>query len=333
MRFSARTARASRRSSRSWPACTARRGRRARHGAPVPFDGPAGARDAGIAVIYQEPILFPDLTVAENIFIGRQPLRAAGASTAAAMRTRADGALRAPRRPARSGPHRARALDRRPADRRDRQGAVARRAGHRHGRADRGALRASRSSGSSTSSSALRAEGAAVLFISPPPRRGLRPVSARHGLARRPLGRAHRRRRGPDRRRPRARDGRPRAPARCSRSAETGRRPCLQVERLTREGVSSTSRSRCEPARSSRSPGSSARPERGRLRDLRHRPLRRRLGDDRREALRQRRRRRRDGGRDRPRPRGPAPAGPGDGMSIARNVALASLRRLASSRV
>jgi rhamnose transport system ATP-binding protein len=37
--------------------------------------GPAAARDAGIAVIYQEPTLFPDLTVAENMFIGRQPLR------------------------------------------------------------------------------------------------------------------------------------------------------------------------------------------------------------------------------------------------------------------
>jgi rhamnose transport system ATP-binding protein len=37
--------------------------------------GPAAARAAGIAVIYQEPTLFPDLSVAENIFIGRQPLR------------------------------------------------------------------------------------------------------------------------------------------------------------------------------------------------------------------------------------------------------------------
>ena len=36
--------------------------------------GPAASRDAGIAIIYQEPNLFPDLTVAENIFIGRQPL-------------------------------------------------------------------------------------------------------------------------------------------------------------------------------------------------------------------------------------------------------------------
>jgi rhamnose transport system ATP-binding protein len=40
------------------------------------LNSPAAARDAGIAVIYQEPTLFPDLSVAENIFMGRQPLRA-----------------------------------------------------------------------------------------------------------------------------------------------------------------------------------------------------------------------------------------------------------------
>ena len=32
------------------------------------------AREQGIAVIYQEPNLFPDLTLAENVFAGRQPL-------------------------------------------------------------------------------------------------------------------------------------------------------------------------------------------------------------------------------------------------------------------
>jgi rhamnose transport system ATP-binding protein len=44
-------------------------------GHQVTLHGPAAARAAGIAVIYQEPMLFPDLTVAENMFIGRQPLR------------------------------------------------------------------------------------------------------------------------------------------------------------------------------------------------------------------------------------------------------------------
>ena len=47
------------------------------NGGDVTLHGPAAARTAGIAVIYQEPTLFPDLTVAENMFIGRQPLRSA----------------------------------------------------------------------------------------------------------------------------------------------------------------------------------------------------------------------------------------------------------------
>ncbi|MFJ1596590.1 sugar ABC transporter ATP-binding protein [Streptomyces sp. NPDC088261] len=63
-------------------------------GEPVTFHGPADARDAGIAVIHQEPTLFPDLSIAENIFMGRQPKRslsridhkAVRESTAALMR-------------------------------------------------------------------------------------------------------------------------------------------------------------------------------------------------------------------------------------------------------
>jgi rhamnose transport system ATP-binding protein len=46
------------------------------NGREVTLPGPAAAQAAGIAVIYQEPTLFPDLTVAENMFIGRQPVTA-----------------------------------------------------------------------------------------------------------------------------------------------------------------------------------------------------------------------------------------------------------------
>ena len=44
-------------------------------GQTVFLSGPADASRRGVAVIYQEPTLFPDLSVAENVFIGRQPLK------------------------------------------------------------------------------------------------------------------------------------------------------------------------------------------------------------------------------------------------------------------
>jgi rhamnose transport system ATP-binding protein len=43
-------------------------------GEEVQLHGPRDARGRGIAVIHQEPALFPDLDVAENVFMGRQPL-------------------------------------------------------------------------------------------------------------------------------------------------------------------------------------------------------------------------------------------------------------------
>ncbi|MCX7287091.1 MAG: sugar ABC transporter ATP-binding protein [Rhodobacterales bacterium] len=42
------------------------------NGQPVTFRGTADAQRAGIAAIYQEPMVFPDLSVAENIFISHQ---------------------------------------------------------------------------------------------------------------------------------------------------------------------------------------------------------------------------------------------------------------------
>ena len=45
--------------------------------------GPAQSRALGIAVVHQEPRLFPDLTVAENVFIGHAPAGRFGSSTGA----------------------------------------------------------------------------------------------------------------------------------------------------------------------------------------------------------------------------------------------------------
>ncbi|MFC6235561.1 sugar ABC transporter ATP-binding protein, partial [Leucobacter soli] len=55
-------------------------------GEPVDFTSTAEAKSAGIAVIYQEPTLFPDLSVTENIFMGRQPRGRFGRIDRAAMR-------------------------------------------------------------------------------------------------------------------------------------------------------------------------------------------------------------------------------------------------------
>ncbi|MFD8260559.1 sugar ABC transporter ATP-binding protein [Streptomyces griseoluteus] len=62
------------------------------NGEPVVLHGPADARDAGVAVIHQEPTLFPDLSVAENVFMGRQPRRSLRRVDHGAMRA-ATGAL------------------------------------------------------------------------------------------------------------------------------------------------------------------------------------------------------------------------------------------------
>jgi rhamnose transport system ATP-binding protein len=56
-------------------------------GHEITLHNPAAARAAGIAVIYQEPALFPDLSVAENMFIGRQPLASGRRIDRRAMRT------------------------------------------------------------------------------------------------------------------------------------------------------------------------------------------------------------------------------------------------------
>jgi rhamnose transport system ATP-binding protein len=59
-------------------------------GQPLTLHGPASSRAAGISIIYQEPTLFPDLSVAENIYMGRQPLAAGRRIDRARMRKDAE---------------------------------------------------------------------------------------------------------------------------------------------------------------------------------------------------------------------------------------------------
>ncbi len=55
-------------------------------GEEVNFTNTAQSKDSGIAVIYQEPTLFPDISVTENIFMGRQPTKSLGRVNRTLMR-------------------------------------------------------------------------------------------------------------------------------------------------------------------------------------------------------------------------------------------------------
>ncbi|HEX2526002.1 MAG TPA: sugar ABC transporter ATP-binding protein [Geminicoccus sp.] len=57
-------------------------------GKPVRFTSPQEAQAAGIAAIYQELLLFPELTVAENVFMGHAPRLSWGGVDWATMRAR-----------------------------------------------------------------------------------------------------------------------------------------------------------------------------------------------------------------------------------------------------
>jgi rhamnose transport system ATP-binding protein len=60
------------------------------NGTLVHFSTPDDARRAGVATIYQELLLFPELSVAENIFLGHAPLARAGRIDWRAMRAEAE---------------------------------------------------------------------------------------------------------------------------------------------------------------------------------------------------------------------------------------------------
>jgi rhamnose transport system ATP-binding protein len=75
-------------------------------GEAVDFSSTAESKKSGVAVIYQEPTLFPDLSVTENIFMGRQILASGRRIDRAAMYAEAErlfdrlGVRIDPRRPA-----------------------------------------------------------------------------------------------------------------------------------------------------------------------------------------------------------------------------------------
>jgi ABC-type sugar transport system ATPase subunit len=62
-------------------------------GNPVAFRNPREAQEKGIAIIFQELNLVPDLTIAENIFLGREPLNRFGLVDYARMNEDAAGLL------------------------------------------------------------------------------------------------------------------------------------------------------------------------------------------------------------------------------------------------
>ena len=70
-------------------------------GVPTHIADPASARAHRVAVVHQEPRLFPDLSVAENVFLADPPKGRFGEISWREMRRRGRDALRAAGRPAR----------------------------------------------------------------------------------------------------------------------------------------------------------------------------------------------------------------------------------------
>src|ERR687894_2263859 len=62
------------------------------NGQPITFSGPVDAESHGIVLVHQEILLAPDLTVAQNLFLGRE-IRRFGFVDDKAMRERAHAIL------------------------------------------------------------------------------------------------------------------------------------------------------------------------------------------------------------------------------------------------
>ena len=103
----------------------------------VTIENERAAQDLGVAIVFQERSLFADLSVAENIFAGRQPTLLWGHIRRRQLYADARRTAR-PRRTSRRSPHASeRPLTGPAADGRDRQSPLARRAAFDPRRADR----------------------------------------------------------------------------------------------------------------------------------------------------------------------------------------------------
>ncbi len=168
------------------------------NGKPLKLHNPNDAYSKGIAIIFQETSLFPELTVLENIFMGHEIRKSPGSSPWLPRHPRlpghagkGEGDLRAPGDGRGPGSPRLRPRRGHQADGGDRQGPVLRFPDPHPGRADGGPdQQGSRDSVRDHP----QAEGARRLdaLHQPSPRRDLRDRGPRHGHPRR-RARAHRR--------------------------------------------------------------------------------------------------------------------------------------------
>ena len=212
---------------------------------------PKHALELGISIIHQEFNLMPDLTVAQNMFIGREPVL----DQRAAAERACPGADRPAPSPAAAEGSRRRAHGRQAADGRDRQGAVLRREAADHGRADGGAQRR-RGRGPARPDPPVReARHGRDLHLAPDGRAAAdrRP---RHRDPRRPL-RRHARDRRDDDDGGHLDDGRARAlrHGQAGRRARPTARSCSRSPGCPPRSCSTTSASSCARARSSGSRG------------------------------------------------------------------------------
>ena len=209
-------------------------------GQPVEIKGPRDAADRGIAIIHQELSLFPNLSIADNVFMARERIRSRRDGRPAAPARDHGEADGAPRRAARLRDSGRRPARRPAADRRDRPRAGAGGAGADHGRADVGAQRSRGRRAVPRDPRADRGRRGDRLHL-PPSRRGARDRRPCRRLPRRSARRRGRGRRGRHR---------PGSSRRWSGATRTSSSPTEHAQ--ARRGPCSRSRGSSSPTRPTR---------------------------------------------------------------------------------